>query len=348
MNLKKGLKKYEKLSRDEYFKKNQELSENLWETSIPTVTDIADFVENKENENTNKIFEFFENKEEFTKMTQKTDDIYDQETSSAFIRKVMASNNADIAKAGYFYKLLMASADDLILSEDSCNSKGITINVKDITPQLYNYRIKFMFVEELDTFVEFLDVEDFINCLKEKNIETITVRHPLDCELLQSWENCKGQRCICPKCAGLLPPRTKNVGTFTTLMVTESATQDALSSMNKGRKENINDLLMKGYQGSYTLESIKEWIKDIVDCLDISENPNVASRFYEIALMSRIRFDKDGPFVSSLKGSINHSGNLFGSYIFTPNNKNFEKIVKERHFIDNSLKLKIATNNFDD
>lgn len=334
MKLEEGLDKYKNLPRDQYFDKNQELSKRLWEEqNLPTVFDIADFISGNENENMNKIFDFFKNKKEFLKMANRTDSKYKQEESSDFIRKVMSANSEDIQKAGYFYKLLMASADDFIIDSDDCESEGVTFLLEDITEQIFNYKIKSMFIIELNDFCNY-DFKEFIN--KFKNLEKIHIRTPLSCKYNFQHKNCK-------KCAGLLPNNTKNVGTFTTLMVTEHATQSALSSMNKGIKENINDLLALKYDGPYNLEDIHNWIENIIDKLI---NDKVQSRFYEIALLSRVREDEYGPFVSSLKGSINHSKNLFGAYIFTPNNKNFEKIVKEREFEDNSLKLKIAINDY--
>ena len=349
MELDKGLKKFEKLSRKEYFKKNQELSKNLWKASIPTVADIFDFNSGLENEKISAIFNFFKNEEEFTKISQKIEDIYDQDESSNFIRKVMASNNSDIAEAGYFYKLLMASADDLTLDENikDCDSNGLEFSINEESKDFiktFNYKIKFMFIKELNDFCT-LNFEDFINWSKKNKIKTIHVNTPLTCNCVNDWGN--SNRKICQKCAGKLPEGVINIGTFTTLMVTESATQSALSSMNKGRKENINDLLTQSYNGGYNLKEIKEWINSIVENLNISEKPNVSSRFYELALMSRIRSDESGPYISSLKGSIARSDNIFGSYIFTPNNKNFEKMIKKECFKDESLKLKIAINNFE-
>lgn len=329
--------KYKHLSRKDYFNKNQELSKKLWQTETPTVGDIADFVQNKHNDKIKKTFEFFENEDDFTKMSNRTDSLYEEEESSAFIRKVMSANNEDISKAGYFYKLLMASADDFNIDQDDCESKGKQIDITKIDQEYYDYYMKSMYCEEFNSYLN-LDFEQFLNHCNEFGLFTVTIKTPLTC-------NCSENHGICKKCAGNLPDNTKNIGTFTTLMVTEHATQSALSSMNKGVKENINDLVSLRYDGGYNWEEIKAWISEVVEKL---KNKNVQSRFYEIALLSRCRKDQEGPFVSSLKGSINHSGNLFGSYIFTPNNKNFEKIINAKEFEDSSLKLKIAINDFDE
>lgn len=336
MKLEKGLEKYKNLTRDAYFEKNQELGSMLWEKqSIPTVFDIADFLSGNENERMESIFEFFDNRDEFLKMATRTNSTYDQEESESFIRKVMSANSEDISKAGYFYKLLMASADDFNIVENNCGEIGVKWNVDEITEETYNYRIKSMFVDAIGNYCNF-DFEEFLSLVD--GFKTINVRTPLSCKHANN-------HAVCKRCAGDLPDNTSNVGTFTTLMVTEHATQSALSSMNKGLKENINDLLALRYEGPYQWESIAEWIGEVVEMLI---NDKVQARFYEIALLSRVREDEYGPFVSSLKGSINHSKNLFGSYIFTPNHKNFEKIIRNGSFNDNSLKLKIAINEYDD
>ena len=338
MKLEKGLQKYENLNRKDYFDKNQELSKDLWEKeNIPTVADIAEFMKTDYNEKMQKIFDFFENKDDFEKMANRVNSSYTQEESKKFIKKVQASNNSDISMAGYFYKLLNASADDFRLNENDkdCESSGINFNIDDLNENIYNYRIKSMFVNELDKFCS-MNYKDFINFCKNNDINSVNVRTPLTCKHA-------GGRSICKKCAGLLPLKTKNIGTFSTLMITEFATQNCLSSMNAGVKKNINDIVALRYDGPYCLESIFNWIDDLCNQL---ENDNVQRRFYEIAFLSRIRKDEDGEFVASLKGSINYSGNLMGSYIFTPNFKNFEKMFKAGSFEDNSLKLMIAMNKF--
>lgn len=339
MKLEDGLKKYESLDRQQYFDKNQELSKKLWSAPVPTVADIVDFINgNDDNENMNMIFDFFDNKENFSKMINRKNHDYDQDESTAFIRKVMSANNDDISKAGYFYKLLMASADDFKIREKDCESKGLTINLSELNEELFSYRIKFAYVTEFKGFMR-LSYDSFTEWIKAKNLTEINIRTPLSCNL-------RRDHCLCKKCSGALPKNTLNIGTFTTLMVTESATQSALSSMNKGRQDNINDILAMKYKGKYDWEEIESWVQDIVDSL---QNSNVSSRFYEIALLSRVRIDyaDNTPFVSSLKSSISRSGNLFGSYIFTPNNKEFEKIVRKGNFEDNSLKLQIAMNDFE-
>lgn len=350
MEASKGLKKFEKLSRKEYFNKNQELAKNLWQEPIPTVSDICDYIKGKDNKVINNIFEFYNNQEEFDSIIRKTENNYNQDESSTFIRKVMAANNEDISDAGFFYKLLMASADDLSIEQSKdeylsdCGSKGITFYIKDVSERIFNYRIKYSFIIELNDFCT-LNFEDFNNWVNTSNYNEIHVRTPLTCKNVNKWEN--SNKCLCRKCVGKLPSRVKSIGTFSTLMVTETATQSALSSMNKGRKKNINTALLQGYDGEYNIDDIKSWISSIVEDLNISDNPNVSARFFEIALLSRIRKDKYGFYVAGMKSSIMHSDNIFGSYIFTPNMKTFERLVNKGKFEDQSLKLKIALNHFD-
>lgn len=349
MELEKGLKKFKDLPRDEYFKKNQELASRLWnEQDLPTVLDIADFVKDgTESKRLKKIFEFLDNKEDFTSMATRDKHLYNQDESSAFIRKVMSANNKEISESGYFYKLLMESADDLVLTQETCNSKGRVYNLKNVgfEESDFNYYVNALYCTEIGGFVD-CSYDEFLE-MYQKELQDcgyqIHVLSPLTCECLKT-------RGICRRCCGKLPTKTKNVGTFTTLMVTESATQSALSSMNKGRKENINQTLTQRYDGAYNITPIKAWIASVVDDL---KNKNVSSRFYELALISRIKFDKtdtnfEYPYISSLKSSIQFSGNLFGSYIFSPTEKNINKMINEGEFEDNSLKLKIALNKFDE
>lgn len=333
-----GLKKYESLKRGEYFEKNQELGEMIWEKEkIPTVADIADFMNgNENNENMNAIFEFLDNKDGFIKMANRTTHSYSQDESTEHVRNVMASNNQEISHAGYFYKLVMAAADDLIIGDIKCNSEGVKYDVSTINEDIYDYRIRFMWVNEFKMYMR-MSYNEFLQKVTDAELSSIHVRTPMTC-------NCHpmSEKRICKRCAGALPQNTNNIGNFSALMVTENATQSALSSMNKGCKENMNDILSLGYSGDYTWEDIKRWANEITDML---QNKNVSARFYEIILISRVRKDlKGNPFVSTLKGSINHSGNLFGAYIFTPSKKNFEKMVRAGEFEDNSLKAQIAMN----
>ena len=284
------------------------------------------------------------NKEEFLKMANRTHQKYEEEESSEFIKKVMSANSDEISKAGYFYKLLMASADDFRIIEDDCGSNGTEFDINELNEDNYNYYVKSMFVTELgensnmdfDQFKEKIEKDEVLS-EKIKN-NKIHVLNPASCK-------CREKHGICRKCAGEIPSGIENIGTFTALCVTEHVTQNCLSSMNKGVKQNINDLLLIKYdREEYNWNSIDKWISEVVDKL---ENDEVQARYYQIALLSRVRYDGDEPFVASMKSSINYSGNIFGQYIFTPNMRNFEKIIREKEFEDDSIKLQIAINNYE-
>lgn len=346
MNLSEGLARYEHLPREEYFQKNQELSEGTWfYEDLPTVGDIAGFLQGEENPRMQAIFDFFENKNGFVEMANRQGAAYTEEESKAFIQSVMSSNNTDISKAGYFYKLLMASADDFTIVATDCGNPGVEWVVHDIEQGDWQYRIRYQWVNELKDYADG-SLDEFKALCSELHLQKVHVRTPLGCTCfphdLESSNSMKA-RGICSKCAGKLPDGVQNLGAFTTLMVTEHATQSALSSMNKGVKKDINDALKQGYPGPQQWEGIAQWIREV--CEDL-KGDKVFARFYEIALMSRVRYDWKGPFVTAMMSSINHSGNLFGSYIFAPKEKSFEKIVQTGSFEDNSLKLQIAMNQY--
>jgi hypothetical protein len=336
VKLEDGLNKYKNLPRGEYTQVNARLSRGLWEKEeLPTVADIAEYTNGQNNEKLDAIFNFFDNEGDFAKMATRSNAQYDEDESSAYIRKVMASNNEDISKAGYFYKLLMASADDLVIQDKDCGSDGVVYDIANVNHDVYYYRIRAQWVVELKNFCR-MDFDEFVRWADSMNLKSVHVRTPMSCKHLQ-------QHTLCSRCCGYLPHGVVNIGTFTALMVTENATQACLSSMNKGRKRNINELLALRYDGEYTMEAIAEWVEGIVQEL---QNKSVSARYYEIALISRIREDAGKPMVASMKNSINYSGNIFGAYIFTPNNRNLERLVHKRCFNDNSLKLQIAMNNF--
>lgn len=346
MNLEEGLKRYAHLPRDQYFQKNQELAELVWHgEDIPTVGDIADFMKGQENPRMQAIFDFFENKSGFVEMAQRQGAAYTEEESKTFIQSVMSSNNTDISKAGYFYKLLMASADDFSIVSTDCGNPGVEWVVQDVNESDWQYRIRYQWVNELKEYADGT-LDDFKRLCDELMLSKVHVRTPLCCTCFPhdlEAANSMKVRGVCSKCAGKLPDGVQNLGAFTTLMVTEHATQSALNSMNKGVKKDINDSLKQGYPGPQTWEGIEQWIREV--CEDL-RGDKVFARFYEIALMSRIRYDWKGPFVSAMISSINHSGNLFGSYIFSPKEKHFENIVQTGDFEDNSLKLQIAMNQY--
>ena len=348
-----GLKVYNGLSRADYMKKNQELAELLWEhESVPTVGDIAQFLMYGKDESgrMQSIFDFFGNEADFKDMAQRQGELYEEEESLKFIQNVMSSNNTDISEAGYFYKLLMASADDFVVVDKDCGDEGDVIVLSDLDELTYNYRVRMLYVKELKAYSR-MDHETFMQKCQSLGLEKVHVRHPLRCgcfphdseEHERSHKMYGNRRGVCKRCSGALPGGVVNLGPFMALMVTEFATQAALNSMNKGKKRNVNMTVTSAYQGEFDWESISKWITGLTEEL---KGDMVSSRFYEIALMSRVRFDKDGPYISSLQGSINRSGNLMSAYIFAPTNRAFERMIDAGEFEDYGLKLQIAMNQY--
>lgn len=351
LRLDEGLRLFEKLPRDAYFKMNQQLAESMWQgESLPTVGDIAQLVMNGvETESVKRIFEFFDNRDGFLSMIRRQGTSYDEGVSAEFIKNVMSSNNTDISESGYFYKLLMASADDFRIVANDCNSDGVSYRVRGLEELQYQYRVKWNWIREMNDFC-LMNYGDFLGWCEKKGLSEVHVRSPLTCTSFphshQEAENAArmGHRGVCRRCAGYVPERVTYIGAFTTLMVTENVTQGALDSMNKGRKRNINTVLMSRYDGPYDWESIKTWVNELTYELT---GDKVFSRFYEIALMSRIRFDEDGPYVASFAHSMNLSGNSMGAYVFKPTDKHFVTCLRKGDFLDDSLKMKIAMNRYE-
>ena len=334
---------YESLERDEYLEIYKEIGENMWETcNIPTVGDIADALDGKENERFDKLTDFYNNREKMIEQINKLDSDYSDEESSEYIEEVMSSNSTDISESGVFYNMLMASADDIrIEAQDTdCGSEGVTFNVKDITEEIYNYKIKFSFVQELDDYSKY-PYSEFKTLVS--NFETINVRTPLSCRRAPD-------RCLCKKCAGVIKKSAhryftpRNFGIFTTLMITEHATQASLDSMNKGKSENINKLLnepLKKNSKALEWKDIEDFINDKVEEIGYI---GVQSRFYEVALLSRFfKNEKTQKFFGcSFKTSMQYQKDPFGLFVYKANKRNFIRMLKAGEFQANSIKTKIC------
>ena len=175
-NLNKALKKWEGIPREEYFLENQRLADSTWERElIPTVADIAEFISGEKNEQMSAIFDFFENENDFHAMAYRQGETYSESESQKFIQSVMSSNNTDISEAGYFYKLLMASADDFIIVENDCGCDGVLWKLDEITPAVYAYRIKWSWINELKKYARF-GFDTFIQECKKKSLDHVHVR----------------------------------------------------------------------------------------------------------------------------------------------------------------------------
>ena len=207
---------------------------------------------------------------------------------------------------------------------DDCNSEGSIIKLP-IDESTFEYKIRNHWVMELNKYIE--EYSD----LPQTGI--IHVRNFLTCN--------HGIRHFCKKCAGLYRRSydteftPKNIGIYSTLMITEHATQASLDSMNNGTVEKINVLLEKKIEDVKTIEQAKERISELIDQIG---NIGVESRFYEIAFLSRWR---DNSF-SCLQTSFLKQEDLLGAFIYKSNNTTFNKLLQGGTFEANSMKTKIA------
>lgn len=336
-NIRKG-RDLEELPRDEYIKIYRLLGKEMWEScNIPTVGDIAEVFEG-ENEKFNNVTNFFDNKDKVMTYLNKECPKYSQEESSEFIADVISSNTTDISDSGWFYKKLMASCDDVRIISEDCGSKGVKVKVSDIDEGYYNFRIKFSYVEELDKYV----VGPYLEFIEEvKELDFINVRTPITCKEAPN-------RKICKKCSGVIKKNKdesfipRYFGLFTTLMITEHATQASLDSMNKGKSKNINHALDESPKSkTMDWEEVVTFVNDIVNNIgDIG----VQSRFYEVALISRIhKREEEGLFyASSFQHSFHRQEDLLGIFAYSSTWRNFIKMLKKKKFEANSIKSQIC------
>lgn len=328
-------------SRKKYVKYYHELGSQMYSKCVaPTVGKfVKAFVEN-DPEAKAEIDEFKEfTGTDLTKSINRRLCNYSEEESNTFMESVIAANVTDITESGYFYKKLASSTDMMTIDIDDCKSKGeeimLTEDVVGKTDEefetFFKYKIRNHWVTELDKYVE--DFKD-IKKLKGKKIH---VRSFLTCK--------RGIRCFCKKCAGLFRRSYQSeftpryIGIYSTLMITEHATQASLDSMNKGREEKINKVLeimdddMK--KKIKDIDAAKVKIKEIIDYIGWV---GVESRFYEVALLSRWR---NNSFVS-LKSSIHKQPDILGAFIFSPNKSTLIKLLNAGEFEADSMKTRIA------
>lgn len=310
------------------------IKEHMWEQcTIPSVGDIVDFLAGEPNEMFDDVTAFLDNEEKLRALLSKEDATYSNQESEVFIDKVMSSNVTDIRVSGYFYKKLMASTDDVSIIEDDCGSSGVTYSVEDVTREIYDFRIKFSYVTEIQQHAV-MTYDDFVQ--KVSGFGSIHVRTPLSCN------NAKHRR-LCAKCCGTVKKAhdsfyiPKNFGIFSTLMITEHATQASLDSMNKGTSENVNNFLERKI-GTRNMD----WVEveaEINSMIEEIGDVGVQARFYEVALISRIHEKEGGKYIaSSFSHSINHQNDALGAYIFSPTDKNLTRLVNKEEFEANSIK----------
>lgn len=322
------------------------------ECEIPTVGDFVNVAKkNKDYDESskklNQITSFTGNTEDIENSINRRTSKYSDEESIDFMKKVIASNIDDITKSGFFYKKLISSCDNMKinLKKQDCGSEGELFLVKDINEEVFNYKIKTHFIQELYKYVE--DYDDFKKLCKENKLEEVHVRNFLTCTLDPKHKT------FCPRCAGLFRRDNKNtfvpkyIGLYSTLMITEHATQASLDSMNKGRSKSINAAIEEKLEDKYdSYEDIKEVIEEIID--DIGD-VGVMSKYYEIALLSRCYQQSDGSVKTSpLISSFSKQGDALGTFIYQPTENNFNKLISLNNINAKSLKSKIMFDIYND
>lgn len=319
-------------NRKKYVKLYKYLGSQMFKECVtPTVGDFVSAYLDKDQDAINKIEEF----KKFTctdlsKSVNRRLCNYSEEESNTFMESVIAANVTDITESGYFYKKLASSTDGMVIDIDDCGTKGVEMSLpEENQEEFFKYKIRNHWVTELNKFVENIDE---LNGLKKFHV--------------RSFLTCKrGPRCFCKKCSGLFRRShktsfvPKNIGIYSTLMITEHATQASLDSMNKGRGGKINKILettdddMK--KKIKTLDAARDKINEIIDEIGWV---GVESRFYEIALLSRWR----GNTFVNMKSSIHKQDDILGAFIFSPNRKSLIKLINAGTFEADSLKTKIA------
>lgn len=335
------------IDRKKYIKKYKTLAEDvIYKEQLPFASDILNFaIEDKVSPRLQHLFDFFDNREELSKLVRRESLNFSEEEGTEFINTVISANVSDIRTAGSLYKQLQATGDDLRIrgeigkSSEDCGSKGRKIELPIEEDEfLYSIRNSWVRFNEDEDLQVFYNYNDFMKAAKGH--DSVFVKTPMTCKHAK-------KRGVCPTCAGQIPPNTQNIGAFSTLMVTEFATQSALSSMNKGSKDNVNTLLIKSARDINTWEEFFEWSEDILQSL---KGKDVERRFYEIVLLGRARADtssKEKNRVNVSPLSAPKTDNYFGKFIYRPRETTFRELVsQEEPFEDTSLKLQIGLNDF--
>lgn len=323
-----------KLSRSAYIKEYKSLGKKMFSTcTIPNVYTFANAYVNKNTDAINQIntiAKFAGSEKKLQDSVNKREErTYSEEESKHFMKSVIAANVTDITQSGYFYKKLMSSADDMTIDIEDCGSEGVEFTCP-VEENVFNYKIRNHWVMELGKYVE--SYKD----LPKKG--TIHVRTFLTCN--------HGLRHFCKKCAGIFRRSydtefTPNyIGLYSTLMITEHATQSSLDSMNKDGEKKVNVLLEQNLSHVKTLEEAKAKINEIIDTIG---NVGVESRFYEVALLSRWR---NGKF-ASLQNSFLYQEDKLGSFIYSSSKNHFYDMIKTGSFEGDSTKTKIAFDAYD-
>lgn len=324
------------VKRDKYIEVYHYLSSFMWKyNQIPTIGDIMDFIDGKENKIFNYSMEYTGNTEKIGKLLHKENKKYNQEESIKHMKEVIAANSTDITESGWLYKKIMASCDDIHISQDDCGCSGELI--ENIDEETYNHKIRNMWVEELNDYSD----ETWFDFSK-RGIKSCHIHSPMTCKDMK-------RRCICKKCAGHVilgsPDKhfeTNRFGIFATLMVTEFATQGSLDSMNKGTTVNVNVLLEEkidcGSKGM-TWDQCLELTSIVCDKIGYI---GIQRRFFEIVYLSRFHHYKDDRYIpTSIKESISKQNDPLSIFIFQPTERNFNKMIMAGNFESNSVKTEI-------
>ena len=333
-------KKLNLISREEYIKVYKELGKSMYSNCyIPNVGDFARAYKDNDKNALDKIEEittFTDNYDDIEKSVNRKKEDYTEEESNKFMKSVIAANITDITESGYFYKQLMSSCDNMIIDNNDCHSHGQEIKLP-LNLELFNYRVKFHFVEELGEYVE--DYQNFLD--KTNNLDSIHVRNFLTCQTDSHKKH------FCKKCAGIykLEHNTtftpRNIGIFSSLMITEHATQASLDSMNKGTTESINVLLTKPIKDK-EVETEEKRTNKITNIIEEIGNVGVESRYYEIALLSRLHYENGKCKPKALVSSFLANEDKFGTFIYRPNIKTFLELVSQKEFKADSTKTMLA------
>jgi len=316
------------MTRKEYVEMYHKLGDAMFEHCvIPTVSDFAKAFEDGDDKAMKKIktiTSFTNNTDDIIKSVNRRNNNYSEAESKKFMQSVIAANVTDITESGYFYKKLISSCDDMTIEIDDCGSEGVEMQLP-ISEDIFDYKVKNHWVMELGKYVE--NYEDL------PKTGTIHVRTFLSCN--------HGIRHFCKKCAGLFRRSydteftPKNIGIYSTLMITEHATQASLDSMNKGTAEKVNVTLESKLPEVTDIIELKKKINEIIDQIG---NVGVESRFYEIALLSRWR----NGAVSALQTSFLKQPDALGAFIYKPSKTTFKKLLLAGSFEANSMKTRIA------
>lgn len=319
------------LSRKQYIKQYNELMKKLpYEENLPQVSDLLELYQGNETQKMQRIFKFFGEKAENELKAQLQPKKYlTEKDSKEFIDKVMVSNVTEIREAGSFFKQAMASAGDITIVDEDCNSNGEEIDIKFFDEADFDYYVKDVYFTITKNKNAKLyttnDYEEFQRIVKNKSV--IYIRTPFTCN--------HGLEHYCRTCVGKFPEKVINIGAFAALMVTEFNTQAQLSSMNKGVKETINSILSQPIEA----HSKEEFIKKSMKIIDEMQG-DVESRWYQIVLSSRWRHNK----VYSMKSP--SKDNLLGSFLYSANKATLQQIADEEVIADNSLKVQIMLNKY--